>query len=117
MALLVAASAGFAYTPGAGIAGTPHDWSGVNATKLLLWVEARGGVTTYNTGTPYLDPATGKQGVTTVTIGQCTKMHEAPHAASGEIRKPWLEPHAAGHRVPLGLPRHDGRHPVRDLSG
>ena len=80
IALLVATSAGVAYTPGAGIAGTPHDWSGVNATKLLLWVDARGGVTTYNTGTPYLDPATGKQGVTTVTIGQCTKCR-TPHQA------------------------------------
>jgi len=78
VALVAASMASVAYTPGGGIAGTPHDWSGVNATKLLQWVDGKGNVTTYDTGTPYVDPATGKQGVTTVTIGQCTKCH-TPH--------------------------------------
>jgi hypothetical protein len=80
VALMAASMASVAYTPGVGIAGTPHDWSGVSATKLLQWVDGKGNVTTYNTGRPYVDPATGKQGVTTVTIGQCTKCH-TPHQA------------------------------------
>jgi predicted CXXCH cytochrome family protein len=80
VALMTASMAGVAYTPGAGITGTPHDWSGVNATKLLQWVDSKGNVTTYDTGIAFIDPATGKQGVTTVTIGQCTKCH-TPHQA------------------------------------
>ena len=80
VALVAASMASVAYTPGGGIAGTPHDWSGVNATKLLQWVDGKGNVTTYDKGTPYVDPATGKQGVTTVTIGQCTRCH-TPHQA------------------------------------
>ena len=106
IALAAASMASVAYTPGAGIAGTPHDWSGVSATKLLQWVDGKGRVTTYNTGTPYVDPATGKQGATTVTIGQCTKCH-TPH----------LEPHTAGDQLPVGLPRHDGRYAVCDVPG
>ena len=79
-ALLVASAATMAYTPGAGITGTPHDWSSANGTTLLLWLDSKGAQTTYNTGTAYVDPATGKQGTTKVTIGQCTKCH-TPHQA------------------------------------
>ena len=80
-ALLVASAATMAaYVPGAGITGTPHDWSSANGTTLLLWLDSKGAQTTYNTGTAYIDPATGKQGTTKVTIGQCTKCH-TPHQA------------------------------------
>jgi len=79
-ALFVASAATMAYTPGAGITGTPHDWSATNGTTLLLWLDSKGAQTTYNTGTAYIDPATGKQGTTKVTIGQCTKCH-TPHQA------------------------------------
>ena len=79
-ALLVASAATMAYTPGAGITGTPHDWSAANGTTLLLWLDSKGAQTTYNTGTAYMDPVTGKQGTTKVTIGQCTKCH-TPHQA------------------------------------
>src|SRR6266540_2762051 len=79
-ALVAASMASFAYTPGAGITGTPHDWSAVGKTTLLQWLDSKGAVTTYNTGTPYIDPSTGVQGKTAVTIGQCTKCH-TPHQA------------------------------------
>ena len=78
--LAVASFAAAAYTPGAGITGTPHDWSATNGTSLLQWVDSKGAITTYNTGNPYIDPATGKQGKVSVTIGQCTKCH-TPHQA------------------------------------
>jgi len=67
--------------PGAGITGTKHDWSGASATTLLQWLDSKGAVTTYNTGTPYMDPANPtKQATTKVTIGLCTKCH-TPHQA------------------------------------
>jgi len=78
--LLVASSLAIAATPGAGITGTAHDWSGVNKTSLLQWLDSKGAITTYNTGTVYIDPATGVQGKVSVTIGQCTKCH-TPHQA------------------------------------
>ena len=78
--VLAVSMAGVAYTPGAGIAGTPHDWSSTSGTTLLLWVNSTGSATTSNTGTPWIDPATGKQGTTTVTVGQCTTCH-TPHEA------------------------------------
>lgn len=84
-ALLAAATATRAYVPGAGIAGTPHDWSGGNATALLQWVDRSGNVTTYNTGTPYVDPTSGKQGVTKVTVGQCTTCHTPQRTKSASL--------------------------------
>ena len=78
--LLAASMAAVAYTPGAGITGTPHDWSKANGTTLLLWQDSKGASTTYNTGTAWVDPSTGVQGKTSVTIGQCTKCH-TPHQA------------------------------------
>src|SRR6266496_1893683 len=80
--LLAASMAGNAvYVPGAGITGTPHDWSATAGTSLLLWLDSKGNQTTYNTGVSAgIDPATGKQYVTKVTIGQCTKCH-TPHQA------------------------------------
>jgi len=78
--LLAVSAAGFAQAPGSGITGTKHDWSGASATTLLLWLDSKGAQTTYNTGVAYIDPATGKQGTTKVTIGQCTKCH-TPHQA------------------------------------
>ncbi len=78
--LLSASFAGSPYTPGAGITATPHDWSG--STTLLLWLDSNGAQTTNNTGTAYIDPATGKQGVTNVTIGQCTTCHTLHQAKS-----------------------------------
>jgi len=78
-ALLVASAATMA-APGDGITGTKHDWSKTNGTSLLLWQDSTGASTTYNTGTAWIDSATGKQGKTTVTIGQCTKCH-TPHQA------------------------------------
>ncbi len=83
---LVSAAAFAAYTPGTGITGTPHDWAtnGLGATKttsVLQWLMADGTtITTYNTGTPYIDPVTGVQGRTTLTVGLCTKCH-TPHQA------------------------------------
>lgn len=77
-----AALAGF----GDGIKGTRHDWSRVDGTTLLQWValDKNGNPiatpTTYVTGTPYIDPATGVQGKVSVTIGLCTKCH-TPHQA------------------------------------
>jgi len=86
-ALFVASAATMAYTAGAGITGTPHDWSSTNGTTLLLWQTGAGTTaspyvsTTYNTGTPWMDPANPtKQATTKVTIGQCTKCH-TPHQA------------------------------------
>jgi hypothetical protein len=84
--LIAASVAAFAYTPGAGITGTPHDWSSpvVSSTSggqvLLLWLDSKGNQTTYNTGTPALDPVTGAQLTTRVQIGLCTKCH-TPHQA------------------------------------
>jgi hypothetical protein len=78
--LLAVSMAGVAYTPGAGIAGTPHDWSSSTGTMLLLWADSKGAATTSNTGTPWIDPATGTQGTTRVAIGQCTTCH-TPHQA------------------------------------
>ena len=81
---LVAAAfaASAAATPGAGITGSAHDWSSTNGTSLLQWQTSATNTTptTYNTGIPYIDPATGKQGKVSVTIGQCTKCH-TPHQA------------------------------------
>jgi hypothetical protein len=67
-------------TPGSGIAATRHDFSATSGTTLLQWVDSKGAITTYNTGSVYIDPATGKQGTTKVTIGLCTKCH-TPHQA------------------------------------
>ena len=78
--LAVSMASSAVYTPAAGITGTPHDWSGASATSLLQWLDSKGAITTYNTGTVYIDPVTGKQGVTKVTIGLCTKCH-TPHQA------------------------------------
>jgi hypothetical protein len=64
LGVLAASTAAFAYTPGAGITSTPHDWSSTNGTTLLLWLDSKGAQTTYNTGTAYIDPVTGKQGTT-----------------------------------------------------
>jgi len=77
---LVSFGAMAAYTPGAGITGTPHDWSATSGQSLLQWVDSKGATTTYNTGTAYIDPATGKQGVVKVQFGLCTKCH-TPHQA------------------------------------
>jgi Zn-finger protein len=86
---LTLASATVMAGPGAGtgIAGTKHDWSAAvtgggtgGGTTLLQWLDSKGAITTYNTGTVYIDPATGKQGVTRVQIGLCTKCH-TPHQA------------------------------------
>lgn len=102
--LTMASLAAVAYTPGAGITGTPHDWSAPTSTSstgvvsggtaLLQWLAPTGKdatgayvyadptkFTTYNSGGPaYIDPATGKQGVARVQIGLCTKCH-TPHQA------------------------------------
>jgi hypothetical protein len=74
-ALLGASMTSFAYTPGAGIAGTPHDFSSANGKTVLLWQDSSGKATTYNTGTPWIDPATGQQGTTTLSVGQCSTCH------------------------------------------
>jgi len=78
--VLASVAAYAAAPPGAGITGSAHDWSSTGGTKLLLWLDSKGAQTTYNTGTAYIDPVTGKQGTTAVTIGQCTKCH-TPHQA------------------------------------
>lgn len=70
----------YPYTPGAGITGTPHDWSSASGQTLLVWLDSKGAQTTYNTGTAAIDQATGKQITTKVQIGQCTKCH-TPHQA------------------------------------
>lgn len=78
--LTLAAAAAFAgATPGTGIQGTRHDWSG-SAQSVYQWLDSKGAVTTYNTGTPNLDPVTGLQTKTTLAIGLCTKCH-TPHQA------------------------------------
>jgi nitrate reductase cytochrome c-type subunit len=69
-------------TPGTGIKGTKHDWSG-SAQSVLQWLDSKGAVTTYNTGTPNIDPATGLQTKTTISIGLCTKCH-TPHQAKSQ---------------------------------
>ena len=69
-----------ATAPGAGITGTKHDWSATSGQTLYLWLDSKGAQTTYNTGTPYIDPATGLQGTTKVQFGLCTKCH-TPHQA------------------------------------
>lgn len=78
--LLVASFVAAAQAPGTGITGTRHDWSGAGKTSLLQWLDANNNVTTYNTGKPNLDPVTGLQTKTSVTIGLCTKCH-TPHQA------------------------------------
>lgn len=78
--LTLASAAAFAgIAPGTGIKSTKHDWSG-SAQSVLQWLDSKGAITTYATGTAYIDPATGLQGKTTVTIGMCTKCH-TPHQA------------------------------------
>lgn len=84
-AVALASTAAFAYLPGTGITGTPHDWAtdglgGTKTTSVLQWLDSKGAITTYNTGTPYIDPVTGVQGKTTLTLGLCTKCH-TPHQA------------------------------------
>ena len=69
-------------TPGTGIQGTKHDWSG-SAQSVLQWLDSKGQITTYNTGTPNIDPATGLQTKTTISIGLCTKCH-TPHQAKSQ---------------------------------
>lgn len=72
--------------PGSGITGTAHDWSSAatsptsGGTSILLWQDSKGNSTQDSsiTGTPWIDPTTGVQGVTHITIGQCTKCH-TPH--------------------------------------
>ncbi len=80
--LLAASMASFAaYMPGAGITGTPHDWSSASGTTLLLWLDSSRALRRRTTpARAWIDPATGKQGTTKVTIGQCTKCH-TPHQA------------------------------------
>lgn len=83
--LIAASFTASAYTPGAGITGTPHDWSAANKTTLLLWLDSKGAQTTYNTGTAYCTSGSVAggdcvQGTTVTTIGQCTKCH-TPHQA------------------------------------
>jgi nitrate reductase cytochrome c-type subunit len=68
--------------PGTGIQGTKHDWSG-SAQSILLWLDSKGAETSYNTGTPSLDPTTGAQKKTTISIGLCTKCH-TPHQAKSQ---------------------------------
>jgi nitrate reductase cytochrome c-type subunit len=65
--------------PGTGIKSTKHDWSG-SAQSVLQWLDSKGAITTYVTGTPNLDPVTGLQTKTTIAIGMCTKCH-TPHQA------------------------------------
>jgi predicted CXXCH cytochrome family protein len=80
---LVAMSfAAAAQAPGTGIKATKHDWSG-SAQSILQWVDSKGAITTYNTGVAYIDPITGKQGKTTISIGLCTKCH-TPHQAKSQ---------------------------------
>lgn len=83
---LASFAAAAAYTPGAGITGTPHDWSSATGQKFLLWCNDGTSTcatpTTYVTANPWIDPATGVQGksTTAVRIGQCTRCH-TPHQA------------------------------------
>ena len=80
--LTLASAATFADTaPGTGLKGTKHDWSAASGTTVLQWQDAKGAATTYYTGNPYIDPATGKQGTVKITIGLCTKCH-TPHQAN-----------------------------------
>jgi hypothetical protein len=83
--LLAESTTTFAYTPGAGIAGTPHDFSTVNGRTALLWKDSNGNSTTYNTGTPWIDPATGQQGTTTLSVGQCSTCHTQQQSESGTL--------------------------------
>ena len=84
--LTMASFAAAAYTAGAGITGTPHDWSGASGQKFLLWctdgTTSCAAPTTYVTANAWIDPATGVQGksATAVRIGQCTRCH-TPHQA------------------------------------
>jgi len=80
---LVSASS-FAYPVGAGIKGTPHDWS-AGGRSFLQWCPTAGCTTptTYAAPgyVPYIDPVTGKQGkAAAVSIGMCTTCH-TPHQA------------------------------------
>ena len=83
---LAAASSFAAYTPAAGLKGTPHDWS-ASQRSFLQWCPATGCTatvlpTTYQgTGyVAYIDPATTMQGVVKTSIGMCTTCH-TPHQA------------------------------------
>jgi nitrate reductase cytochrome c-type subunit len=76
---LTLASAASLGVPGDGLKGTAHDWSG-RAQSVLQWVDSKGVVTTYVTGTPNLDPVTGLQTKVSISIGMCTKCH-TPHQA------------------------------------
>jgi len=86
VALLTASVPIFAYTPGAGIAGTPHDFSSLSGTTLLLWVDSKGNATTFNTGTPWIDPSTGKQGTTVASIGQCSTCHNSQQTDAATLQ-------------------------------
>ena len=86
--LVLASMSAWAYTPGAGITGSAHDWSSTatsstsGGTTVLLWSDGKGGSTQDSsiTGQVWIDPTTGAQGTTHITIGQCTKCH-TPHQA------------------------------------
>ena len=89
-ALIIGSAATWAYTPGTGITGTPHDFTqGTAGIEVLLWnsTNAQGTVTqvTTNTGVPYIDPATGKQATTRVQIGLCTNCHTPMQAQSTNL--------------------------------
>jgi Doubled CXXCH motif (Paired_CXXCH_1) len=84
--LTLAAASSFAYTPAAGLKGTPHDWS-ASQRSFLQWCPATGCTatvlpTTYQGAgyVAYIDPATTKQGVVKTSIGMCTTCH-TPHQA------------------------------------
>jgi nitrate reductase cytochrome c-type subunit len=87
VALLAASISCFAYTPGAGIAGTPHDFSSANGRTVLLWKDGNGNATSYNTGMPWIDPASNQQGTTTLSVGQCTTCHTQQQTDGGTL--PW----------------------------
>jgi hypothetical protein len=89
--VLASTVASAAYVAGAGITGTPHDWSAPvtgggtgGGTALLQWMKAATDTSatagSQVTAFPYMDPVTGKQAVVRVQIGQCTKCH-TPHQA------------------------------------
>jgi hypothetical protein len=84
--LLAASVSGLAYTPGAGLAGTPHDWSTGDGTTLLLWKAGNGSSTTYNTGTAWIDPATSRQGTTKVANGKCATCHAQNQTESSTLQ-------------------------------
>ena len=82
--LTLASASAFAYTPAAGLKGTPHDWS-ASPRSFLQWCATAGCTTPTTYQGPgyvaYIDPATGKQGKAAgVSIGMCTTCH-TPHQA------------------------------------